>query len=220
MQIKDRIKSYIAHKEISQREFERRIKKSNGYVNNIVNTISADVINDISKEFDDLNINWLITGEGEMLKENVGETSLEIVYDNPRGVPYFENIEATGSILSLYNDYPEVPTFYINYPHFDDCTAYVPMVGDSMFPMYSSGEIIAVKKVDNTDILLWGEAYLVVTNGNANSLRTVKLVHQHEDDSKIILRASNPNYRGDTVLNKADVISMFIVKGRIRRNQL
>ena len=63
MQIKDRIKSYIAHKEISQREFERRIKKSNGYVNNIVNTISADVINDISKEFDDLNINWLITGE-------------------------------------------------------------------------------------------------------------------------------------------------------------
>ena len=220
MQIKDRIKSYIAHKEISQREFERRIKKSNGYVNNIVNTISADVINDISKEFDDLNINWLITGEGEMLKENVGETSLEIVYDNPRGVPYFENIEATGSILSLYNDYPEVPTFYINYPHFDDCTAYVPVVGDSMFPMYSSGEIIAVKKVDNTDILLWGEAYLVVTNGNANSLRTVKLVHQHEDDSKIILRASNPNYRGDTVLNKADVISMFIVKGRIRRNQL
>lgn len=135
-------------------------------------------------------------------------------------LPYFENIEATGSILSLYNDYPEVPTFYINYPHFDDCTAYVPMVGDSMFPMYSSGEIIAVKKVDNTDILLWGEAYLVVTNGNANSLRTVKLVHQHEDDSKIILRASNPNYRGDTVLNKADVISMFIVKGRIRRNQL
>lgn len=116
VQIKDRIKSYIAHKEISQREFERRIKKSNGYVNNIVNTISADVINDISKEFDDLNINWLITGEGDMLKENVGETSLEIVYDNPRGVPYFENIEATGSILSLYNDYPEVPTFYVNYP--------------------------------------------------------------------------------------------------------
>lgn len=153
-------------------------------------------------------------------KYNIEETSLEIVYDNPKGVPYFENIEATGSILSLYNDYPEVPTFYINYPHFDDCTAYVPMVGDSMFPMYSSGEIIAVKKVDNTDILLWGEAYLVVTNGNANSLRTVKLVHQHEDDSKIILRASNPNYRGDTVLNKADVISMFIVKGRIRRNQL
>lgn len=73
--IKDRIKSYIVYKEISQREFERCIKKSNGYVNNIVNTISADVLNDISKEFDDLNINWLITGEGEMLKGGFSSTS-------------------------------------------------------------------------------------------------------------------------------------------------
>ena len=136
---------------VSQQRLDRLFKldKRNGKYP----TVSVDITKEILDKYP-VSSDWLLKGEGNMLKENVGETSLEIVYDNPKGVPYFENIEATGSILSLYNDYPEVPTFYINYPHFDDCTAYVPMVGDSMFPMYSSGEIIAVKKVDNTDIHL------------------------------------------------------------------
>ena len=68
MQIKDRIKIYIKHLGISVREFEKRIGKSNGYVNNIVNTITADVIVSISKEFIDLDTTWLLTGEGEMIK--------------------------------------------------------------------------------------------------------------------------------------------------------
>ena len=89
-----------------------------------------------------------------------------------------------------------------------------------MYPQYCSGEIIAVKRIYNLDVIQWGEAYFVVTNENANSLRTVKQVHWSEDPDKIILRASNPNFKGDTVINKSDVISMFIIKGKIKRNQL
>ena len=44
--------------------------------------------------------------------------------------------------------------------------------------------------------------------------------NDHDDESKIILRASNPNFKGDIVINKEDILHMFIVKGKIKRNQL
>jgi len=110
--------------------------------------------------------------------------------NNTTGVPYYENMEVAGSITSMYSDFKEVPTFYINYEHFNDCTAYLPVVGDSMYPQYCSGEIVAVKKIINYNALLWGEAYFIVTNENANDLKTIKLLFSHEDDSKLILRAS------------------------------
>lgn len=138
----------------------------------------------------------------------------------PQGVPYYENIEGTCGIVTQFNDYKETPTFYIDYEHFNDCNAYIPVVGDSMYPQYCSGEIIAVKRIYNLDVIQWGEAYFVVANDNANSLRTVKLIYPHEDSDKIILRASNPNFKGDTVINKTDIISMFLIKGKIKRNQL
>lgn len=174
--------------------------------------------------FGDLfNLNWLKTGEGEMLKSGIKYDFAEKLPQNTNGVgvPYFEDIESSGGIIPSMNENGrETPTFFINYEHFNDCTAYIQHVGDSMYPKYCSGEIIAVKRIFNFDVVLWGEAYLVVTNDNANSLCTVKLLHQHDDDSKVILRASNPNFKGDTIIRKEDIISLFMVKGKITRNQL
>ena len=49
---------------------------------------------------------------------------------------------------------------------------------------------LAVKQIHNLDVLMYGETYLVITNANANNLKTVKEVHYHKDQSKLILRAS------------------------------
>lgn len=68
MELKERIKFFLKESGISQRKFEIAIGKSNGYVNNIVKTISVDVLNSISKAYPDLNTDWLMTGEGEMLR--------------------------------------------------------------------------------------------------------------------------------------------------------
>ncbi|WP_306541094.1 LexA family transcriptional regulator [Dysgonomonas sp.] len=165
----------------------------------------------LSDEFGYENVNKFII----LNKTNKSENN------EANGVPYYENIDVSASITTMFNDNKETPTFYIDYQHFNDCTAYLPVVGDSMYPRYASGEIVAVKQIFNKDIIQWGEAYLIVCNDNADSLRTIKLVHPCEkDETKIILRASNPNYKGDTPISKDDIISMFIVKGKITRNQL
>ncbi len=169
--------------------------------------------------FPELNREWLITGKGSMLNEEKKLKTIEIdeETETKNKLPYYD-INVTSSIISSFNDVKEVPAFYVDYKPFNDCTAIMPNYGDSMYPKYKNGEKLAVKQIFNLDVITWGETYLVVTNSNANDLRTIKDVFPHEDNSKIILRASNPNYAGDTVIDKEDIVSMFAVKGKISQN--
>src|SRR5690606_3657946 len=112
-------------------------------------------------------------------KKEIEEKRVVHIKNDGSGVPYFEDIEATATIASSYSDFKETPTFYIDYEHFNDCTAYVPIVGDSMYPTFCSGEIIAIKKIFNLDVILWGEAYFIVTNSNANDIKAAKLMFPH-----------------------------------------
>lgn len=68
MSVKERIKKYVSRKKISIREFERLSGLNYGYVNAIRVSIQPDKIESIASYFNDLNIEWLLTGEGEMLK--------------------------------------------------------------------------------------------------------------------------------------------------------
>lgn len=196
---------------LKQKDFANNIGIAQSYLSELergVKPMTEDVYRSIEERYGT-----------DLLIKHTSQKS-DIIAKKTEGVPYYENIDVTGGIATLFQDNKEIPTFYINYEHFNDCTAYVPVVGDSMYPKYASGEIIAVKRIYNLDIIQWGEAYLVVTNGNANDLRTVKLLHPHDDESKIVLRASNPNFKGDTVIDKCDIISLFLIKGKITRNQL
>lgn len=55
---------------MSKRKFQERISVSNSYIQNISEGIGGEVLNRISKEFPDLNIDWLLTGKGKMLNLN------------------------------------------------------------------------------------------------------------------------------------------------------
>lgn len=158
----------------------------------------------------------------EILKKFVNTIESNIIeeketYEKENKVPYYE-IDVTSTITTSFNDVLEIPTFYVDYKPFNDCSAYVNNYGDSMFPKYKNGEKLAVKQILNLDVLMYGETYLVITNANANDLKTVKEVHYCEDQSKLILRASNPAYKGDTIIDKVDILSMFAVKGKISQN--
>lgn len=136
-----------------------------------------------------------------------------------RVVPYY-NIEISGGYFSSFSEAKEYIEFYIDYKPLNDCTAYLPYFGNSMNPMFISGNTLAVKQIHNFDIILWGEPHLVITNENANSYKTVKCLHKHKEDDKVILRALNPDYPGDIIINKKDILSLFIVKGKIELNEL
>lgn len=174
---------------------------------------------DSLKEEYPISLNYILAGIDPPLEARILKTKEPKERLLQKGVPYFD-IDIAASIKESFQDVVEVPEFYVDFKPFNDCTAYLPIWGDSMFPAYASGEIVAVKKIDNPSIILWGEAYLVITNAIANNMKTVKLLYPHDDEDKIILRASNPNFRGDTVIPKDSIINLYAIKGKITRKQL
>ncbi len=157
-----------------------------------------------------VNVDWLETGVGEPLKKR-GPVISEI----KEGVPYYDISLSDADTFILMEEKAE---YFVNYKPFNDCTAYLPVYGDSMYPRYASGEIIAVREVTNFDVLQWGEAYVVMANEKANHLRSIKMIFEHGDKSKLILRSSNPNFKGDTIIDKSNITSLYIIKGKITRN--
>ncbi|MEO9257932.1 MAG: hypothetical protein ABI207_06095 [Crocinitomicaceae bacterium] len=72
MSINDRLKKYIKYRGMRVTDFENSIFVSNGYVSNIKKTIGLEKLELIIELYSNLDIIWLLTGEGEMLKnENI-----------------------------------------------------------------------------------------------------------------------------------------------------
>lgn len=71
MTVKDRIKAFCKAEGIAVSAFEKNIGVSNGYVNAISRSIGIDYLNTIIEKYSMLNIEWLLTGRGEMLKQDV-----------------------------------------------------------------------------------------------------------------------------------------------------
>lgn len=155
------------------------------------------------------------TGEGEMLKSN----RVTSAPASNKNIPFYD-IDVTASIAESFNDTPEIPQYYIDFPPLNDCTAAFPVYGESMEPDFFAGEVVLVKEITNVDSMLWGEPYLVITNANCDNLRTIKNVYLSEDRTKFILRATNPRYAGDTIIPRDDVLKIFLVKGKVNRRQL
>lgn len=68
MNVKSRLLDFVSYTQLSRRKFQERIGVSNSYIQNISESIGADVMNGISIQFPELNTSWLLTGEGSMLK--------------------------------------------------------------------------------------------------------------------------------------------------------
>lgn len=181
--------------------------------------LSKDIIN-----YHMINTEWLKTREGVMFlskpylteRQSKQNTSLKKIRDQ---VPFYDIPldKVMGLDEGILRDSAK---FYIDFKPFNDCDLYLPIYGESMLPKYASGEIIAIKKVTNLDIILWGETYLIFTSPNANQLATLKMVFEHPDPLKVILRASNPSYSGDVIIEKKDIVQLYMIKGKISRNQM
>ena len=164
-----------------------------------------------------------LNGNDKYGSEKMLRRMLELV-DGPsfpgerQRVPFYD-MDVTAGIVEAYPD-TETPAYSINFAPVNDCTAALPVYGESMEPGIRSGDIVFVRELHNRTTLQWGEIYLVVTDETCDNMRTIKRVYPHPDGQHYILRADNPTYRGDTVIPIASVLKIFIVKGHFARKQL
>lgn len=67
MSIKDRIILFTKYKQISVKAFEDKCGMSNGYVNAMRKGLGTEKLNNVLTAFPDINRDWLLYGEGDML---------------------------------------------------------------------------------------------------------------------------------------------------------
>ena len=200
MCIKDRITEYCKLKNIAISRFEKEAGLSNGYFNQVKKRPSLDKIESISKAFPDFNTDWLLTGEGEMLRGAVVQPS-----DSASGIPYYSEMPVSAGSADLQlMDGDERAVGYIRIAGVSGKCAF-PVVGCSMEPVIHAGDIVVVDVLDRYELIDPDKIYMIVTADD----RMIKHIETDESNPDILWCVS-PNYRRFSI-PKTDIRQIFKV---------
>ena len=213
--VKQRIIEFIKYKGIGQTKFEKAVGLSNGYLNQLRHAPSYEKIQMIIGAFPDLNEVWLLTGEGEMLKSEAQQSASLPARTEKSRIRYWVDVDATAGGLTMFDDNPMSKCIEMSIPEFGDCTDAVNLYGDSMFPLFKSGQIIILKEWAES-FIDFGNVYLVITkSGN----RMVKYLRKGSDAAHVLCVSENPAFDPFEILID-DILKLYIVKGSISKNTL
>ena len=218
---KERLEHFIAAMGYSVREFERAIGVSNGTVRHITDALSANLKEKISANFPQLSMNWLLTGEGEMLRSSKAAPS----QPDAKARPVLKEVTKGGlplipiDAVAGFNGWDECGVSELDCTHYDvpdfetaHADFLIRVSGSSMYPKYSSGDILACRKIDEITFLQWGKIYVIDSRQGA----MVKRLFPMESNADMVLcKSDNPNYP-PFELPKEEIRSLSIVVGAIR----
>lgn len=103
--IKDRMLDFLKYLNIGQSKFEKNTGLSNGLINNIGDNLTAKTINKISAIYPELNTGWLLTGEGQMLKQKVKSNTSNTISE---GAESSQNIRNAAMLMVVLDAQAEI----------------------------------------------------------------------------------------------------------------
>ena len=228
-----RIKQIIDYKQLSTRQFEQKIGSSNGVISKILlkNTdLSGIWLSKIIEKFPEVSSEWLLTGEGEMLKcvENFKQKN-DVIEKNIEKNDILENVK----VKKAKNNIEGIPLIPIEamagfgtgnmqvleyeceryvIPMFRGADFLISVRGSSMIPKYNSGDVVACKKLSLDDIFFqWNKVYVLDTAQGA----LVKRIQKGSDKDHILIVSDNSAY-SEFELHKSQIYSVAMVLGVIR----
>lgn len=171
----------------NQKKFAESIGYSAQVVFNIVSgrktNPSYEVLNAIISTNDDINPDWLLTGKGQELRN---KNSLNT---NRNLIPLYNDVASIGGTNELNANIDAVSstTEYIDAGDwFPGATAAIRHYGDSMVE-YPSGSILALKIVQNEQLIFWGKPYSIETTEG----RITKKLYKSKIDTILVAHSSN-----------------------------
>lgn len=189
MCIKRRVSAYCEYKNIAISRFEKEAGLSNGYFNQVKKRPSLDKIESINRAFPDFSTEWLLTGEGSMLKSDNVPT-LPTEEDETQNTTLMLPVAARGGTLC---DFSVAVTKA-------DCEKIVCPIqgvdfgmriyGDSMAPEYPNGSVILLKKINEQMFIEWGKVYVLDTTNGA----VIKKLMPTDDKNVVKCVSLNPDY--------------------------
>ena len=161
--VKDRTIEFVKVKGITMKAFETKCRLSSGYVTSMRKGFGSDKLNNVLTAFPELNRDWLLYGEGEMLKSAPGIASAHgesmkeyetwlLPMDSHGGS--LSGIPADGTLLQNCERVIS-PIKGVDFA--------ISVYGDSMAPEYPSGSRVLIKRINPESFIEWGRAYVLDT---------------------------------------------------------
>lgn len=167
-------------------------------------SITAKIAAKIKATYSNYSIEWLTTGKGTPEQNPTGTN-----------IRYWIDVDATAGGVQQFDDMVTDKYISLSIPEFRDCTDAVNLYGDSMVPLYKSGQIIILKEWRES-FIDFGNVYLVVTkSGN----RMVKYLRKGSDPAHILCVSENKEF-DPFEIEKTDILRLYLVKGGISKNTL
>ena len=123
--VKERLIAFIKSKPMTQKYFCEKIGVSNNFINSIRSGVSYEKLFRIKEEFPEMNTDWLLYGEGEMLNET---EATAIVPKN--AIPFFD-VDFEGGFDEMTNNQTAAPESYISVPNAGRATCACRLIGHS-----------------------------------------------------------------------------------------
>ena len=213
MSVKERIKRFIEAEGLSAAAFEKEIGASNGYVNSISKSIGIDKLNLVLEKYPNLNLEWLITGKGTMLKNKTLSTTpkvevippvrvegkdlmpkVVVVDDQDEERIPLVPVYAQAGYLSGYDDCSYIETLpAYSLPTLRNGTYRMFQVsGLSMFPTLQDGSYVVGKFVEDWQSLTSNRVYVVVTQNDGIIVKRV--INSIEKYGTLYCKSDNRTY--------------------------
>ena len=166
---------------------------------------------------------WLESGEGEMFNADpslVKAFSLKTDNSLPmQSVPLY-SIEGTAGLVPLFADRMSVePVNFIHIPNLPKCDGAIYVVGDSMYPLLKSGDIVLYKQLQSLEDVFWGDMYLLSIDIDGEEYITVKYVQKSEQDGYIRLVSQNQHH-ADKEIEISRIRAIALIKASVRMHTI
>lgn len=189
--VKGRLLSFLKAKRISQSEFGRILGVAPTYIGAMRKSLSADKLNKLTRAFPDLSRDWLLFGEGEMLKEpQETEGALPSPPLSDFEVPLLP-VSAFAGNMQQFSQSVE----------FKDCERIISPVrgvdygirisGDSMEPLLHDGSVVLIKRINEKAFIPWGNPMVIDTE---NGVLIKEVFPSPRGSSFLEARSVNPKY--------------------------
>mgnify|MGYP002521769580 CR=1 FL=1 len=231
--VKDKIFAFLEKKGISKTDFyaETGIESSNFKGRNKESLPGSAMLVKILTKYPDLSADWLLTGQGEMLKQDVPPVAtpgIDIAHGRPsssdkdtnnfritqeigQGIPYYD-VDFIGGFSEIFNSQVTVPACNVVVPGFEKATLWCNVTGHSMEPKINHGDIIALRECTIDDIQ-YGEIYAVVLD----TIRTVKILRRGSTPDVLRFVPININNFDEQEFTVNRILHIFEVLGSIAR---
>lgn len=191
----ERAKEIAKYKKMSMVRFQESLGLS---ISHFYNTkyLTRKVARAIEQTYPEINIDWLASGNGNMLNEGVLPKMASNV--NSYYIPVLP-IASQGNSSDTFEQQVAKHTCEMILSPIESVDIALAVTGDSMSPEYPNGSKVLLQKIDEQTFIEWGHTYVLDT---VNGPILKDIYPSKDNQAEVVCRSVNPNFADFSVSSK------------------